>query len=149
MKQKKQAGTEFHCTAEGSAIFTIICPETIDNSADIYRFAEGNDMDSMFKELFDTIDDRKGKAPSESYVASLMSKGTVKINSKITEEAAEVCEAALEEDKDHLLYEICDLLFHTFVLAGYKGITIEEIETELRRRHGMSGLAEKASRGAK
>lgn len=106
-------------------------------------------MESMFKELFDTIEDRKGKAPSESYVASLMSKGTAKINSKITEEAAEVCEAALEEDKAHLLYEICDLLFHTFVLAGYKNITIEEIETELRRRHGTSGLAEKASRGAK
>ena len=106
-------------------------------------------MKSMFKELFDTIDDRKGKLPSESYVSSLMSKGTPKINAKITEEAAEVCEAALETDKDHLLYEICDLLFHTFVLAGYKNITLEEIETELRRRHGTSGLVEKASRGEK
>lgn len=103
----------------------------------------------MFNELFDTIEDRKGKLPSESYVSSLMSKGTQKINSKITEEAAEVCEAALEEDKDHLIYEICDLIFHTFVLAGYKNITLEEIEAELRRRHGTSGLVEKASRGAK
>ena len=41
-------------------------------------------MDSMFKELFDTIEDRKGKDPSQSYVSSLMAKGTAKINSKIT-----------------------------------------------------------------
>ena len=106
-------------------------------------------MDSMFKELFDTIEDRKGKDPSQSYVSSLMAKGTAKINSKITEEAAEVCEAALEDDKAHLLYERCDLLFHTFVMAGYKNITLEDIENELRRRHGTSGLVEKASRGAK
>ena len=106
-------------------------------------------MNSTFKNLFDTIEDRKTKDPSESYVSSLMSKGTVKINAKITEEAAEVCEAALEDDKAHLLYEICDLLFHTFVMAGYKGITLEDIESELQRRHGTSGLAEKASRGAK
>ena len=106
-------------------------------------------MNSTLKNLFETIEDRKTKDPSESYVSSLMSKGTVKINSKITEEAAEVCEAALENDKPHLVYEICDLLFHTFVLAGYKGITLNEIEAELERRHGMSGLAEKASRGPK
>jgi len=104
-------------------------------------------MESMFKELFDTIEARKGKDPSESYVASLMAKGTVKINSKIAEEAAEVCEAALEDDKAHLLYEICDLLFHAFVMAGYKDITCEDIEAELRRRHGTSGLVEKALRG--
>ncbi|MGL4370951.1 MAG: phosphoribosyl-ATP diphosphatase [Spirochaetota bacterium] len=106
-------------------------------------------MSEIFKNLCATIEDRKTKDPSSSYVASLMAKGAVKINSKITEEAAEVCEAALEDDKSHLVYEICDLLFHTFVLAGYKEITLEEIESELQRRHGTSGLAEKASRGAK
>ena len=106
-------------------------------------------MSDTFKELCETIEDRKGKDPSSSYVASLMAKGTEKINSKITEEAAEVCEAALEDDKAHLVYEICDLFFHTLVLAGYKGVTLDEIEAELHRRHGTSGLAEKASRGAK
>lgn len=100
----------------------------------------------IFEELFKVIEDRKAKDPSESYVSKLMTKGTEKINSKITEEAEEVCEAALENDKEHLVYEICDLLFHTFVMAGHKDITLNEIETELSRRFGMSGLEEKARR---
>lgn len=103
-------------------------------------------MNKVFDKLFDIITERKSSSPEESYVAKLMFKGTKKINSKIMEEAEEVCEAALEEDKEHLVYEICDLLFHTFVLAGYKDIKLEEIEKELGRRFGMSGIAEKASR---
>jgi phosphoribosyl-ATP pyrophosphohydrolase len=106
-------------------------------------------MNTVFENLFQTIEERKSRNPAESYVSSLMHNGTVKINEKIREEAEEVCEASLEEDKDHLVHEICDLLFHTFVLAGYKSITLSDIEKELARRHGTSGLAEKASRGAK
>jgi phosphoribosyl-ATP pyrophosphohydrolase len=100
----------------------------------------------IFSSLFDVIEDRKNRSADESYVARLMLKGTEKINSKITEEAAEVCEAALEDDKNHLVYEICDLLFHTFVLAGYKNITLDDIAVELERRFGTSGLVEKARR---
>lgn len=103
-------------------------------------------METIFKQLFDVIEDRKTKKPEESYVSSLMFKGTEKINSKITEEAAEVCEAALENDQAHLVYEICDLLFHTFVLAGHKNITLDDISAELERRYGTSGHTEKASR---
>jgi phosphoribosyl-ATP pyrophosphohydrolase len=100
----------------------------------------------IFSQLFQVIEQRKSASPDESYVAKLMHRGVDKINSKITEEAGEVCEAAREEDKDHLVYEICDLLFHTFVLAGYRNITIEDIAGELERRFGTSGLAEKAGR---
>ena len=91
----------------------------------------------------------KKSDPGESYVASLFSKGTEKINSKITEEAGEVCEAAREDDKSHLTYEICDLFFHTLVLASYKDIRIDEIAAELERRFGTSGHTEKAQRGKK
>ncbi|MBN1498563.1 MAG: phosphoribosyl-ATP diphosphatase [Spirochaetes bacterium] len=103
-------------------------------------------QNDIFQMLFEVIEDRKKKAPSESYVASLFSKGVDKINSKITEEAAEVCEAALEDDRDHLIYELCDLLFHTFVLAGYRNVSIDDLRKELERRFGMSGLEEKAGR---
>jgi phosphoribosyl-ATP pyrophosphohydrolase len=106
-------------------------------------------MSAIFKDLFNVIEDRKSKDPSESYVSSLMHKGTEKINSKITEEAGELCEAALENDHDHLVYEMCDLLFHTFVLAGHKGVTLDELETELARRFGTSGHTEKAARNTK
>ncbi len=100
----------------------------------------------IFDRLFEIIKQRKESDPEKSYVASLFRKGTDKINSKITEEASEVCEAALEDDHDHIIYEICDLIFHTFVLAGYKNITLAEIRDELERRFGTSGITEKAGR---
>ncbi len=100
----------------------------------------------IFKRLFEVIDERKNASPESSYVAKLMQRGTEKINSKIIEEAEEVCEAALENDKVHLVYEICDLLFHTFVQASHKDININDIKTEFERRFGTSGLVEKAGR---
>ena len=92
------------------------------------------------------IEERKKSSPEASYVSSLMHKGTEKINSKIIEEAGEVCEAALENDKDHLVYEICDLFFHTLVMAGHKNICYDDIAAELERRFGTSGHTEKAGR---
>jgi phosphoribosyl-ATP pyrophosphohydrolase len=100
----------------------------------------------VFLKLFEIIENRKSSEPEKSYVASLMHKGTQKINEKILEEAKEVCEAAFENDKSHLVYEICDLMFHTFVLAGHNNITLNEIAAELERRFDMSGLEEKARR---
>ncbi len=100
----------------------------------------------IFDQLFDTIESRKTESPEKSYTASLMAQGTKKINSKILEEAAEVCEAALEDDHSHLVYEICDVLYHTFVQAAHHDITLDEIRNELRRRFGTSGLVEKAGR---
>ena len=101
----------------------------------------------IFNRLFDVIEERKKGSPESSYVAKLMLKGAEKINDKIIEEANEVCEAALETDNSHLLHEICDLMFHTFVLASYKNISMDEIRSEFVRRFGISGLAEKAGRG--
>ncbi len=100
----------------------------------------------IFTSLFEVIQERKKSSPETSYVAKLMHRGTEKINSKIIEEADEVCEAALEKDKEHLVYEICDLLFHTLVLASYKDIKLDDIRAELERRFGTSGLVEKAGR---
>ena len=107
------------------------------------------DQNDIFVRLFAIIKERKTASPETSYVASLLSRGTGKICGKITEEAVEVCEAAGENDKDHLVYEICDLLFHTFVLAGYKGISLGDIKMELQRRFGMSGIEEKKRRTEK
>lgn len=103
-------------------------------------------MTDIFQRLFDVLEDRKGKDAASSYVASLYAGGIPKMNSKITEEAAEVCEAAFEDETDHLVKEICDLLFHTFVLAAHRDVRPEDIAAELERRYGTSGHTEKASR---
>ena len=72
--------------------------------------------------------------------------GTDKILDKISEEAAEVIKAAKEEGNDKIIHEVADLWFHTLVLLRHKNISIKEIETELMRRFGVSGHAEKSVR---
>lgn len=103
----------------------------------------------IFAQLFEVLLERKTADAETSYTAKLMKKGVSKINEKISEEAAEVCEAALEDDKEHLTYEICDLFYHTLVLAAYKDISLDGIKNEFGRRFGVSGIAEKESRSKK
>lgn len=104
---------------------------------------------NIIENLFSIIENRKSAPAEKSYVASLLQKGLDAILSKVTEESDEVCAAARENDKNHLTHEICDLLFHTFVLAGYSNISYDEIEMELQRRFGTSGHTEKAQRQLK
>ena len=90
-----------------------------------------------------------GAIAEKSYVASLLQKGLPKIGAKITEEAAEVVEAAGEQGpdgRDHLVREVADLLFHTLVLLGHARVGFNEVEAELGRRFGVSGHDEKAAR---
>jgi len=79
----------------------------------------------------------------------LFAGGVPHINEKIIEEAQEVVEAAMEDGssgRDHLIHEAADLLFHLMVLLGHQTIHIQEIEAELGRRFGVSGLDEKSAR---
>jgi phosphoribosyl-ATP pyrophosphohydrolase len=95
------------------------------------------------------IEDRKAHPPPKSYTTSLFAGGVAKIGEKIQEEAAEVVEAAGEPGDDgrsHLIYEAADLVYHLFVLLGYRDIKLAEVEAELARRFGLSGLDEKAAR---
>jgi phosphoribosyl-ATP pyrophosphohydrolase len=97
-----------------------------------------------------TIEERRANPPPNSYTAKLFEGGAKKIRSKIIEEAAEVFEAADEpgaEGRSHLIYEAADLVYHLFVLLGHQGVSLVELEQELARRFGTSGLNEKASRG--
>lgn len=100
----------------------------------------------IFDRLFEVIDDRKRQSPDTSYVAKLMHGGAEAINAKVAEEAREVCDAGLGEDKAILVHEVCDLVFHAFVLAGYRDVTLAQIRAEFERRFGTSGLVEKAGR---
>jgi phosphoribosyl-ATP pyrophosphohydrolase len=90
-------------------------------------------------------------APSEkSYTTTLLDGGVEKIGGKIIEEAAELVEAAGEPDevgRQHTIAEAGDLLYHALVLLACRGVRLAEVEAELARRFGVSGLEEKASRG--
>ncbi len=93
-----------------------------------------------------TIAARAGADPDASYVARLNARGTGKIAQKVGEEAVETVIAALSGGKADLVGEAADLLFHLLVLLGNKGVALSEVMTELDRREGVSGIAEKAAR---
>lgn len=100
----------------------------------------------VLSELVKAIEQRKKASPEKSYVASLYAKGLDRILAKIEEESSELIDAAKENTKKEVIHEMADLWFHTFVLLGYKDISLQEILNELKRRFGVSGIEEKASR---
>lgn len=103
----------------------------------------------IFSRLMSVIEERKRQSQSRSYTNSLLSGGVRKIGEKIIEEAAEVVSAADEPGEDgkkHLIHEAADILYHVFVMLAYRGAALSELEAELTRRFGVSGLDEKASR---
>ena len=105
--------------------------------------------DNIFARLMAVIEDRKANPPAKSYTTTLFAGGVAKIGQKITEEAAEVVESAGEpgdEGRKDLIYESADLIYHLFVMLGFRDIKLEEVEAELARRFGLSGLDEKAAR---
>lgn len=97
-----------------------------------------------------TIQARRGESSEKSYTAKLLAAGVEKIGGKIIEEAAELVEAAGEpgaEGRAHAVYEAADLIYHMLVLLASREIELGEVEAELARRFGVSGLDEKRSRG--
>ena len=94
-----------------------------------------------------TIEARKRADPQASYVASLLGAGDDRILKKIGEEATETVLAAKDGDKIHLIAEVADLWFHCLVLLARHGLGPNDVLKELARREGVSGHAEKASRG--
>jgi phosphoribosyl-ATP pyrophosphohydrolase len=89
---------------------------------------------------------RRTADPVHSYTATLYAGGTPVIGAKISEEAAEVVEAAHGSDDAHVVHEIADLWFHCLVLLQARGLDSTSVQAELARRFGISGHAEKAAR---
>jgi len=100
----------------------------------------------VFEQVYEVIRERKQSSPEESYVASLMTKGTDAILKKIGEESAEVIIAVKNENRDEQIHEITDLWFHLLVLLVDQGLKLEDISKEFEKRFGQSGLEEKAQR---
>lgn len=102
---------------------------------------------SALERLAATIEARKGADPETSWTAKLLAKGAEKCAGKFGEEAIEAVIEAVRGDRDRLTAEAADVLFHLLVMCAARGVTLSDIETELARREGVSGIAEKASRG--
>jgi phosphoribosyl-ATP pyrophosphohydrolase len=105
-------------------------------------------LQSQLQSLYDTIATRKAESSSDSYSAQLMKRGTAHIAKKLGEEAVETAIAASTGARDETVKESADVLFHLLALWVSMGITPADVASELKRREGTSGLAEKASRSA-
>src|SRR5580658_5756948 len=98
--------------------------------------------------VFATIISRKGADPERSYTASLLAGPIDKCARKFAEEAIEAVIAAVGKDKQELVQESADVLYHLAVLWAASSITPDEVYAVLKAREAMSGLEEKASRKA-
>ncbi len=89
----------------------------------------------MLHELFAVIQSRKENPPPGSYTARLFAQGEDEILKKVGEEAIEVVLAGKAQSDQRLVEESADLLYHLLVLLAHRGLTLADVEAELRRRH--------------
>ncbi len=106
-----------------------------------------SERDDILLAIYRIIQERKANPPEKSYTVSLMSKGIDAVLKKVGEEATELVIAGKGGEQEEIVYEAADLFFHALILLGYYDIEPEEVYQELRRRFGISGIAEKESRG--
>lgn len=97
-------------------------------------------------DLAATIDARAASGGDASYTRKLLDKGPDHCAKKLGEEAVETVIAAIENNRDHLIAESADLVFHLLVLLKARGISFTDVEDALAKRTQMSGLEEKAAR---
>lgn len=101
---------------------------------------------SALARLAQTIADRKGADPDTSWTAKLLSKGPEKCAEKFGEEAVEAIIEAVKGDREKLTAEAADAIYHLLVMCAARDVSLSDIEDELAKRHGTSGIEEKASR---
>jgi len=87
------------------------------------------------EELYNLVVSRKKEMPEGSYVASLFREDQDRIIQKVGEEATEVVIAAKNENRERLVSEVSDLLFHTLVLLVAKDVPFSDVLSELEKRN--------------
>ena len=100
-------------------------------------WGEDNSLNPILflSELQNFIDKRHQEMPENSYTTSLFKKGINKMAQKVGEEATETIIEATNGTNEQLVYESSDLLYHLIVMLTAKGLSIEDVASELIKRH--------------
>jgi len=98
------------------------------------------------QDLAESVRQRAAASPDVSYTRKLLDRGVAHCAKKLGEEAVEAAIAAVGEDRDRLIAEAADVIYHLLVVLQARGIAFNEVQAELERRSTQSGLAEKAAR---
>ena len=101
---------------------------------------------AVVERLFRLIKNRRGADPKTSHTARMFARGRARIARKVGEEAVETVIAALAESSERVAQESADLIYHLLILWAECGVAPADVWTELRRREGTSGVAEKKAR---
>ena len=109
------------------------------------RALDGACLDRLYK----VIESRRGADPETSHTAKLLQRGTKRIAQKVGEEAVEAVIEAIRGNRQKLVAESGDLLYHMLVMWADAGINPADVWTELCKREGVSGIAERAERRTK
>ncbi|KUL95059.1 hypothetical protein DK26_13560 [Bosea sp. WAO] len=92
------------------------------------------------------VAERGAASPEESWTAKLLAAGPERAAKKLGEEAVEAVIAAVKGDREELIAESADLLYHLLVVLRARDVALRDVLSQLEARTGRSGLAEKASR---
>ena len=92
------------------------------------------------------VRDRAQASADISYTRKLLDRGVDHCAKKFGEEAIEAAIAAVAEDRDRMIAEAADVLYHLLVVLHARGVSLGEVEAALAERTRQSGLDEKAAR---
>jgi phosphoribosyl-ATP pyrophosphohydrolase len=103
-------------------------------------------MPFTLHDLEQRVKERAAASAEVSYTRKLLDRGVAQCAKKLGEEAIEVALAAVGEERERLIAEAADLVYHLVVVLQARGVALAEVEAALAARTGQSGLEEKASR---
>jgi phosphoribosyl-ATP pyrophosphohydrolase/phosphoribosyl-AMP cyclohydrolase len=90
---------------------------------------------NFLNDLFNLVKKRKVELPEDSYTTRLFREGSNRIIQKVGEEAVETLIAAKNRDKDEIINEVSDLVYHLFVMLAEQEIEFSSVVQNLERRH--------------
>ena len=125
--QVEQKGVACH-TGEKSCFYNKII------AAEKEAGSEPENLGETLKAVYEVILDRQQKRPEKSYTTYLFDKGQDKILKKIGEEAAEIIIASKSDNKEEVIYECGDFIYHMLVLLANHGLTLDDLAKELNKR---------------
>jgi len=108
------------------------------------RLLDGTCLDRLHR----TIESKRSADPETSHTARLFQRGTKRIAQKVGEEAVETVIEAIRGNRQKLVAESADLMYHLLVLWADAGVKPTDVWAELVKRDGISGIAERAARRA-
>ena len=91
---------------------------------------------SFLSELEIIVNDRLENPSEESYTAHLATYGRKRIAQKVGEEGVELALAAVTGDKDEVINEAADLMYHLIVLLADQELNLGAVSNRLQTRHG-------------